>query len=225
MPAHRKVARVLFDEAHSEAWTVRPDVATAVQPTHPADSSYAAAAAALDDREFEIGVNLESKLTPEVLEDVDVLVIAHPSDPKWEATVEGGSPLLDSSEINAIDAFVRGGGGLIALGETEQHKYGNNLNDLLARFGIEVANETVQDYEHPREAPSWVIPELIRSRDGADTRAQRPSRGDLLARVDEICLYRAGTLALTNGARAIARTHETASPPPSLSDAARFGLS
>ena len=36
----------------------------------------------------------------------------------------------------------------IVLGETEQDKYGNNLNELLARFGIEIENATVQDYEH-----------------------------------------------------------------------------
>ncbi len=210
MPAHRKVARVLFDEAHSEAWTIRPEVARAVQPAHPADSSYAEAASTLADREFEVDVNADGKLTPDLLAGVDVLVIAHPSESKWEATVGQGPPLLDASEINAVDAFVRGGGGLIALGETEQHKYGNNLNDLLARFGIEVTNATVQDYEHHREAPSWVIAELVRGHDGP---AERPARGDLLARVDEVCFYRAATLALANGARPIARTHDTASPP------------
>ena len=37
------------------------------------------------------------------------------------------------------------------LGETEQDKYGNNLNELLARFGLHLENDTVQDYEHYRE--------------------------------------------------------------------------
>ena len=79
-PAHPKVARVLFDEAHSEAWTIRPEVPRRVQPAHPGDSSYAVAASALAEREFEVTVNAEEKLTPELLADVDVLVIAHPSD-------------------------------------------------------------------------------------------------------------------------------------------------
>src|SRR3954451_5941360 len=216
MPAHRKVARVLFDEAHSEAWTVRPDEARAIQPAHPADSSYCAAASALADREFEVDVNADSPLTPELLDNVDVLVIAHPSEPEWEATVGDGSPRLDPAEIDAVDSFVRAGGGLIALGETEQPKYGNNLNDLLARFGIEVANATVQDYDHHREAPTWVIPKLDHNRDG--------ERADLLARVHELCFYRAGTLNLTNGARSIARSQETATPPDSpLAAVARIG--
>jgi hypothetical protein len=202
MTDRMKVARVLFDEAHSEAWTIRPDVASAIQPAHPADSSYAAAASALAERDFEVAANPDAKLDADLLEDVDVLVIAHPSDPKWEATVNGGSPVLAGSELNAIDAYVRGGGGLVVLAETEQDKYGNNLNDLLARFGIEVENTTVQDYEHHLEAPSWVLADLV---DG------REAGADLLARVEQACFYRAGTLALTNGAHAIARTSPTAS--------------
>ena len=104
-----------------------------------------------------------------------MLVIAHPSDPTWERTTGTGSPRLDRDELDAIEAFVRGGGGLIVLGETEQDKYGNNLNELLARFGLHLENDTVQDYEHHRSAPSWVLAEL--------GRGGRGRGGDLLARV------------------------------------------
>ncbi len=72
---------------------------------------------------------------------------------------------------------MRGGGGLIALGETEQAKYGNNLNDLLARFGIEVANCTVQDYEHHLSAPSWVLAELEDGSDGEPENSRPPRPG------------------------------------------------
>ena len=47
MSARRPIARVLFDEAHGEAWTIRPERARAIQPSHPQDSSYALAAEAL----------------------------------------------------------------------------------------------------------------------------------------------------------------------------------
>jgi hypothetical protein len=203
MPQRRKTARILFDEAHSEAWTIRPDVAASIQPAHPGDSSYADAATALAERDFEVSANTATPIDADLLAEVDVLVIAHPSDPKWESTVDGGSPLLTSSELNAIDAFVRGGGGLIVLAETEQDKYGNNLNDLLARFGIRVDNATVQDYEHHREAPSWVLADLLGG----------PTGADLLARVEEVCFYRAGTLSLSNGAHPIARARSTSSIP------------
>ena len=42
--AQPKVARVLFDESHSEAWTIRRELAEQMQPAHPEDSSYAIAA-------------------------------------------------------------------------------------------------------------------------------------------------------------------------------------
>ncbi|MGA2926358.1 MAG: DUF6421 family protein [Solirubrobacteraceae bacterium] len=198
------MARVLFDEAHSEAWTIRPELARRMQPAHPGDCSYARAAAAVAQRDFVVQANAQP-LTRETLDDCDVLVLAHPSDPRWERTTGTGEPLLGAAELDAIEAFVRAGGGLIVLGETEQDKYGNNLNELLARFALRLENDTVQDYEHCLTAPSWILPALG---DGGSGRG-----GDLLARVHEVCLYRATTISVANGARVLARTHATASVP------------
>src|SRR5215204_1514684 len=160
-----KQARVLFDEFHSEAWSVRPETAERMQPAHPADSSYALAAKALAAHDFTVAANTDRPLT-DVRADADVVVLA----------------------------------------ETEQDKYGNNLNELLARFGIHVESATVQDYEHHRNAPSWVLAELPDAHDGHGD-------PDLLARVHRACFYRAGTLVLGNGGRVLARTFTTASPP------------
>src|SRR5215211_5444098 len=163
-----KVARILFDESHSEAWTIRRELAEQMQPAHPEDSSYAIAAAKLAGRDFDVLPNADRPLTRETLACADVVVIAHPSDSKWEATTNSRAPRLRDDEVDALDEFVRGGGGLIVLGETEQDKYGNNVNALLARFGIEVDNRTVQDYEHNNKAPSWVLPELANGRPSAN---------------------------------------------------------
>src|SRR5215218_4662191 len=206
-----KVARILFDESHSEAWTIRRELAEQMQPSHPEDSSYAIAAARLAGRDFDVLPNADRPLTRETLACADVVVIAHPSDPKWEATTQTGRPTLRDDEIDALDEFVRGGGGLIVLGETEQDKYGNNLNALLAHFGIEVENRTVQDYEHNHNAPSWVLADLVNGAGSGTNGAEKssadgPASVDLLARVHQACFYRAGTLALHNGARVIART-------------------
>jgi hypothetical protein len=206
-----KVARILFDESHSEAWTIRRELAERMQPAHPEDSSYAVAAQRLAARDFDVLPNEDRPLTRETLAGADVLVIAHPSDPKWEATVNSRAPRLSENELDAIEEFVRGGGGLIALGETEQEKYGNNLNDLLCRFGIEVSNATVQDYEHFHSAPSWVLAQL--ENDAGNENGEGARAVDLLARVQRACFYRAGTLALHNGGHVIARTSPTASPP------------
>jgi Family of unknown function (DUF6421) len=201
-----KRARVIFDEFHSEAWSVRPDVARRMQPAHPEDSSYALAAETLVSHDFTVAPNADRPLT-DVLDEADVLVIAHPSDPRWEFTTNGDSPRLSHEELDAVVEFVRGGGGLIVLGETEHDKYGNNLNDLLARFGIALESRTVQDYEHHhKETPSWILADL---EDGANGDADV----DLLSRVHSACFYRAGTLSLTNGGRVIARTSDAAAPP------------
>jgi hypothetical protein len=197
--------QVVFDEAHSEAWTIRTELASAMQPAHPGDSSYARAAAALAERDFSVRANVDGPLDADALSECDVLVLAHPSDPRWERTTGSGSPRLSASELDAVESFVEGGGGLIVMGETEQEKYGNNLNELLARFGLRLENDTVQDYEHCTGAPTWVLASL-----GAGARGRE---GDLLARVKEACFYRATTIAASNGARVLARTHASASVP------------
>jgi hypothetical protein len=208
-----KPVRVLFDESHSEAWTIRPDVAEAMQPSHPADSSLARAAAALAEREFEVAAHIDGELDAATLAGAQVLVIAHPSDPKWEATVNGGSPLLSAAEIDAIEAFVDAGGGLVVLGETEQDKYGNNLNELLARFGVTIENATVQDYDHHyHDTPSWVLASLGDSLEGGPDRFIADG-SDPLAGVARACFYRTGALSTANGAKVLARTHPTASLP------------
>ncbi len=197
-------ARVLFDEAHSEAWTIRPQLAAAMQPAHPGDASLERAAIALRRSEFVVSANEDQPLAPELLGAHDVLVIAHPSDSEWERTTGAGSPRLTAEEIESIEHFVRGGGGLLLLGETEQDKYGSNVNELLGRFGIALENSTVQDYEHFVSAPSWILAELHKGAGG--------SGGDVLAGVGSACLYRATTIS-ANGARVLARAHSSASSP------------
>jgi hypothetical protein len=203
--ARMTAARVLFDESHSEAWTIREALARTMQPAHPADCSLGLAAAALAERDFAVSANAGSPLLADTLRECDVLVIAHPSEPDWERTTGAGSPRLTGEEIAAIEAFVRDGGGLIVLGETEQEKYGNNLNDLVGRFGIHLENDTVQDYEHNLGAPSWILAEL-----GSGGRGRG---GDVLAGVGAACLYRATTISTSNGARVLARAHPSASAP------------
>jgi hypothetical protein len=202
------VIRVLFDESHDQAWTVRPEVAARMQPSHPADASYARAADVLRARRIAVDPHLDGPLTAEALAGADVVVLAHPSEPKWEATVGSGTPVLGREEIDALEGFVASGGGLVVLGESEQDKYGNNLNILLARFGLGIEHDTVQDYEYNLNAtPTWVRSVLALGERGAG--------GDLLAGVGGACFYRAGTVFVEDGidAQVLARTAATASTP------------
>jgi hypothetical protein len=201
MRPHPPVARVVFDESHSESWTIRPEVARAMQPSHPADSSYALAAEALRGRSFAVEAHTGGAIDASALDGAAVLVIAHPSEPKWERTVPGGaSPRLSPEELDAVEEFVRAGGGLVLLAEEEQEKYGNNVAELAARFGIGVRSELVSDYEHhDGGAPHWLMADLAPS--------------GLLARVGAACFLRATALDPGPHAQTLARASQSASTP------------
>lgn len=195
----RKITRVLFDEYHSEAWSISLEVARHMQPAAPFDSSFHRAAQDLAGRDFIVERNADAPLTAEVLGRAGVVVIAHPSERRWEHTTNTNSPRLSPGEIDALREFVRGGGGLIVFGETEQDKYGNNLNELVAHFGIHIENSTVFDYRHYHKVPSYILPKPA---------ADHP----LLTQVRAVCFYRAGTLTARDDAQIVLRTSEDASP-------------
>ena len=160
----RTVAKVLFDEHHGEAWSIRPEAAARMRPSHPAASSYAAAAAELTRRDFAVATTTGRPLDEVALAGADVLVIAHPSDSKWERTVGEDSPVFSPSEIAAVQAFVAAGGGLVVLGEEEEDKYGGNLNELLAPFGVRLEHTIVFEYDPDDGIPSWVVGEAAPDR-------------------------------------------------------------
>lgn len=216
MSSHRPAsARIVFDEAHGEAWTVRPQLARTLQPAHPQDSSYVRAAELLRAHDFDVAVHERGPLDAAALTQAgaDVVVIAHPSEPAWEQVVPGGSPRFSPAELDGLAAFVAGGGGLIVLGEQEQEKYGNNVNELLERFGIAIENRTVSDWERHVESPHWILADLPGRGAHGGGAGTTDDGVDLLARVHDACFYRATTLALSNGAQVLARTSESASQP------------
>ncbi|WP_283133867.1 DUF6421 family protein [Rhizohabitans arisaemae] len=194
----RGFPRVLFDEAHCESWTIRREVATAINPTHPDDNSYVRAADILRRTGHRVASHVDGPFTPEVLADQDVLVIAHPADARWEKTTGVGSPILTAGELDVVEAYVRDGGGLVVLAECEQDKYGNNVAELLARFGIGVTHTTVQDPRHAhRGVATWVL-------------GEPGSPRGLLADAGQACFYRAG--ALTGGDEVLFATSAEADP-------------
>ncbi|MCW2940465.1 MAG: hypothetical protein JWN00_3450 [Actinomycetia bacterium] len=212
----RGFARVLFDESHRESWSIRRDVAAGMNPGNPADSGYVRAAELLRRHGHRIEPHTSGELDGGVLTDTDVLVIAHPADDRWERTTHLGSPIFTAEELDAIEAYVRGGGGLVVMAECEQDKYGTNLGDLLARFGIGIVNTTVTDSARTHNGvAAWVLGE--------------PSPGiprdDLLAGVQTACFYRSGALLAPDGAQVLLRTSPTADPAGApLALAVRAGL-
>jgi hypothetical protein len=192
--------RVLFDEAHGESWTIRREVAEAVNPAHPDDTSYARAAESLRRLGHSVTAHLDGPLGTGTLQEQDVLVIAHPSGERWERTAGSGSPVLSGDELDAVEAFVAGGGGLVVLAEEEQDKYGNNLAELLGRFGVGIGHTTVRDPGHAhRGVATWVL-------------GERATTDGLLAGVKDACFYRAGTLSAPRDASVLFASSAGADP-------------
>ncbi|MGN9845012.1 DUF6421 family protein [Nonomuraea sp. H19] len=192
--------RVLFDEAHSESWTVRREVAEAINPAHPDDNSYARAAGLLRHLGHTVTVHTSGALAPEVLAEQDVLVIAHPSGERWERTTGEGSPVFSAAELDAVESYVAAGGGLVVLAEEEQDKYGNNLRELLGRFGVGVEHATVRDPKHAhRGVATWVL-------------TAPATKDGLLAGVRTACFYRTGFLTAAPEATVLFATSADADP-------------
>lgn len=155
--------RVLFDEAHSESWTVCRELAARMTPYDPEYSSYALAAEYLARGDFAIRRHTAGPLDGAPLEEADVLVILHPCDAKWEAVTSAeGSPVFSVAELRGIGEFVQRGGSLLVVTDYEYEKYGANLNELLAPFGIQIENTTVQDHvANENGVATWVRAENV----------------------------------------------------------------
>ena len=212
----KKLAHILIDQAHRQAWAVDLDVAKTLNPANPADASYSKMAEAVAASGFGVSSFSAGVLTKESLADADVFVLPHASTDEWEKTLGTGSPVLSASEISAIKDFVFDGGGLIVLAETEQPKYGNNFAELTEVFGIKILNETVQDsIENFKDVATWVKGDLKKSYEY-----------DLALKVSSVAFYRAGVLEINSSADAwvVAQSSPSASPAEApLVVAARYG--
>jgi hypothetical protein len=201
LPSPRKTVRVLFDESHSESWSISAERAREMEPERPANSSYAQAAAALAARDFVVSRNIGNPLDAEGLAEVDVLVLPHPCDPRWERTTEQGSPALTGREITAVQAFVHAGGGLLVISEYEHAKYGDNLNDLLAPTGLRIENGTAFDRSTClHDNPEWLFGKPV-------------PESPLVHHVGQACFYRAGWCTSEDPCALAWKTSPLANPP------------
>lgn len=200
-PAQRKIARILFDEFHSESWSISAERAREMEPGRSGNSSYAKAAAALTARDFTVARHLAQPLNAAALGEVDVLVLPHPCDSRWERTTSQHSPAFSAGEISAVQDFVRAGGGLLVISEYEHDKYGDNLNELLAPTGVRLENGTAFDHSACLPGnPEWLL---------AEPREKTP----LAHGVKAACFYRTGWCTARDGATLEWTTSAQAVPP------------
>ncbi|MES2570365.1 MAG: hypothetical protein V4710_09980, partial [Verrucomicrobiota bacterium] len=175
-----KQVRIVFDEFHSESWSVSAIRAGEMQPADAINASYEIAAGLLAARDFEVCRNTAAPLNAQMLAQTDVLALVHPCDPKWEQTTSRNSPALSPQEIADLLEFVHRGGGLLLITEYEHDKYGDNFNELLAPLGLRIENGKAFDRSRcAHENPEWLIGE--------------PTKDSPLGHlVQHACFYRTG---------------------------------
>lgn len=199
--------KVIVEQAHSSAWALQRDTAATMNPANPADSSLEKAADTLRARGFDVAGHESGRLDASVLQGADVLVIDHPSDAQAEKVTGDLPPVLEPAELDTVVDFVQQGGGLVVLAECDQDTYGNNVNELLARFGLHVTSTTVHETAESgrrfHDNATWVLAEV-----------EGGLGQGLLAGVDELCFYRAGVIDVSGApdAQVLARTSSTAYP-------------
>jgi len=199
--------KVVVEQAHSSAWALRRDTAATMNPANPADSSLEKAADSLRARGFDVTGHESGALDAAALDGADVLVIDHPSDAQAEKVTGDLPPVLDASELDTIVDFVEQGGGLVVLAECDQDTYGNNVQELLGRFGLHVTSTTVHESAEGgrrfHDNATWVLADV-----------EGGLGQGVLAGVDELCFYRAGVIDVSGApdAQVLARTSATAYP-------------
>jgi hypothetical protein len=89
-------------------------------------------------KQFEVRVN-DKPLTVENLRDVNVVLVANPSD---KAVGDNPRPHhVNNADIREITNFVEKGGGFVVMGNQENHNLEiEDMNRLLTRFGIQFTN-------------------------------------------------------------------------------------
>ena len=203
-PTRPAVARVLFDEAHGEAWTIRPEVAGEISPrtrrTPPTSSRRGALRGALrgDRRRTSRAARRARARRGRRARARASLRPALGAHGRRRLAAAARRRARGDRGVRARrrrpDRARRGGAGQV---RQQPQRAARALRHP-------IASDAISDYEHNDGAPHWVLAELgPGARDGVD----------LLARVHSACFYRAGRLELRNGAGVLARSSPTASTP------------
>lgn len=198
-----KFVRILFDEFHSESWSISRKKAEEFNACDPLNSSYQCAAQLLSSREFSCSRNLDQPLLSSTLNAFDLLVLLHPCSTLWEKTTSSNSPQLSQEEIQAIHSFVEAGGALLVISEYEHGKYGDNLNELLSPWGIALESNTLHDRIHfAHENHSWILSKPSNS----------PESKLIAHQVNQACFYQAGTCTASKEAQIVRQSTSSAEP-------------
>ena len=104
-------------------------------------------------RHFDIRIHRQP-LTADTLTDVNLLLIANPSD--QAVSNNPAPPHVSPSDVKSLTRFVDRGGGLILMGNQENHNLEiHDVNKLLANFGLRFTNlyTDAKQLTLPKQAP------------------------------------------------------------------------
>ncbi|GAA1090010.1 DUF6421 family protein [Tsukamurella spumae] len=197
--------RVVVEQARSCAWATTEDRARELVSVNPGDVSLAQAVQTLRRRGMSVSDGLFPQVTVDALRETDVYVIPHLARQGVERTTGDLPPVYAPDELDAIEQYVRAGGGLVVLAECDTATSGNNLDELLGRFGVHVESVVVQeaagDRRHGGNA-TWVLSDIAPELNGQG----------IVAAVEGAVFYRTGVLDVPADAVVLARTSPTAAP-------------
>jgi hypothetical protein len=127
--------RVMLDEAHHNIMAT-------------ASGGYRPLVRLLTDAEFEVTPNTRA-FSPETLATTNVVVIANPNGTDQGAAVDNrAAPAFTDREIEIVEEWVRGGGGLLLA--TDHYPTGVAARRLAERFGAKLSGGWTDDPEHRR---------------------------------------------------------------------------
>jgi hypothetical protein len=121
--------RVLFDEAHNEFNSISLDRAKLVYPDHPDYYYFGMLVESLKDG-YTFDSNASAPLTNALLSKYDVLMVSAPR------------VLFTPEELQAVNEFIQGGGGLVILGDCGLDAA---INSLAAPYGITFVPQCLYD--------------------------------------------------------------------------------
>jgi hypothetical protein len=132
--------RILYDESHNQTWTLDPMLALALSRRSNESQRYFSYAPLAELARTKLGARCKRQtrgpIDAAALAGTDVLVVNHTCAAGHSHVGVGGQAVFTPEEIAAIVAAVEGGMGLLVLGEFEIDRWGSNVNDLLAPFGL-----------------------------------------------------------------------------------------
>jgi uncharacterized protein (TIGR03437 family) len=178
-----RAARVLFDETHSERYTLKDARAQQLNPQHPTWVLYSILGQALapNYQVTDLLAGTAGDLTPQLLSGTDVLVLAAPETP------------LTTAENQAIIQFVQAGGGLIFLVDTGSDTL---INNLIGPWGLQFDPTLIESLQTPSCAPCFNL----------STFANHPAVGPNPSFFTDY----SGSFSVSQGALALGQTSATA---------------